>query len=85
MTIASTFWLTTSSMRLITAATSPLVSMTLTSQPFVLRRGLEALDVELRARLGEVGRDDGDLLRVGGAGQRRDSGAARPTTQLRND
>jgi len=34
MTIASTFWFTTSSRRLMTAATSPFVSMTLTSQPF---------------------------------------------------
>ena len=37
----------------------------------VLRRGLEALDVELGTRLGEIGRDDGNLgLRIGGAGER---------------
>ena len=35
-TIASTFWLAASSMRLMTPAMSPLVSTTLTVQPFAL-------------------------------------------------
>ena len=62
MTMASTPWLTMSSMREITAATSPAVSMTLTFQPFSVGDGLEGLDIELGARLGEIGGDDRDVL-----------------------
>ena len=58
-------------MRLITAATSPAVSMTLTVPALLLGDGLEGLDVELGAGLGEVGGDDRDLLRRSAARRRR--------------
>jgi hypothetical protein len=61
MTMASTCWVTESSIRAMTAAISPAVSTTFTSHPFSAARGLKGVKVELRAGLRQIGRDHRNL------------------------